>query len=49
MTEEEMAEWHHGLTEHEFEQRLEDGDGQRSLMCCRPWACKDWDMTEQLN
>ena len=49
MTEEEMAEWHHGLTGHEFEQPLEDGDGQRSLMCFSPWGRKDWNMTEQLN
>ena len=26
-----------------------DGDGQRSLACCRPWGCKESDMTEQLN
>ena len=22
------------------------GDGQGSLMCCSPWGCKEWDMTE---
>ena len=24
-------------------------DGQRSLVCCSPWGCKESDMTEQLN
>ena len=28
---------------------LGDGDGQRSLACCRPWGRKESDMTEQLN
>ena len=35
MTENEMVGWHHG---HEFEQTLGDGDGQGSLVCCRPWG-----------
>ena len=26
-----------------------DGEGQRSLVCCIPWDCKELDMTEQLN
>ena len=25
------------------------GDGQGSLMCCRPWGPKESDTTEQLN
>ena len=33
----------------EFEQALEVGDGQGSLVCCSPWALKELDMTEQLN
>ena len=34
MTEEEMVGWHHELDGHEFEQGLEAGDGQGSLVCC---------------
>ena len=37
-TEEEMVGWHHWLNGHEFEQTLEDGGGQRSLVCCSPWG-----------
>ena len=54
-TEEEMVGWHHWLNGHEFEQTLEDGGGQRSLVCCSPWSCKqsdtiyDWTTTEQLS
>ena len=25
------------------------GEGQRSLVYCRPWGCKELDTTEQLN
>ena len=49
MTEDEMVEWHHQLNGHEFEQALEVGDGQGSLVCCSPWGGKDTDRTEQLN
>ena len=49
MTEDEMVGWHHRLDGHEFEQAAGVGDGQVSLMCCRPWGCKVSDMTEQLN
>ena len=46
MTEDEMIGWHHQLDEHEFEQALGFGDdGQGSLICCSPWACKESDMT----
>jgi len=34
----EMVGWHHRLNEHEFEQTLGDGAGQRSLVCCNPWS-----------
>ena len=44
-----MVGWHHRLNGYEFEQALEDGDGQGSLVCCSPWGCKELDMTEQLN
>ena len=41
--------WHHRLDGHEFEEALEVGDGQRSLVCCSPWGCKESDVTERLN
>ena len=44
-----MVGWHHRLNGYEFEQALEDGDGQGSLVCCSPWGCKESDTTEQLN
>ena len=34
---------------HEFEQALGVGDGQGSLVCCSPWGCKGFDVTEWLN
>ena len=37
-TENEMVGWHHQLDTHEFEQALEDGEGQTSLVCCSPWG-----------
>jgi len=40
---------HHRLNGHEFEQTLGDSEGQGSLACCRPWGCRESDMTEQLN
>ena len=46
MTEDEMVEWHHRLNGHEFEQTSGDSEGQGSLTCCRPWGCKELDMTE---
>ena len=48
-TEDEMAGWHHWLNGHEFEQTLQDGEGQGSLACCSPWGLKESDMTERLN
>ena len=44
-----MVEWHHRLNGHESEQTLGDGDGQRSLVCCGSWSCKESDTTEQPN
>ena len=32
-----------------FEQGPEDGEEQRSLVCCSPWGRKESDTTEQLN
>ena len=44
-----MAGWHHQLDGHEFEQALEVGDGQKSLVCCSPRGHKQSDATESLN
>ena len=46
MTEDEVAEWHHRLNGHEFEQALGVGDGLGGLECCSPWGSKESDMTE---
>ena len=48
-TQHEMVGWHHQLYGHEFAQAPGVGDGQRSLVCCRPWGCKESDTTERLN
>ena len=45
-TEDEMVGWHHQLNGHVFEQALEDGEGQESLVCCSPWSHKESDMTD---
>ena len=45
MTEDEMVGWHHGLTGHELEQTLGDGEGQGGLACCRPRDRKEADTT----
>ena len=44
-----MVGWHHQLKGHESEQTPGVGGGQRSLMCCSPWAPKESDTTERLN
>ena len=49
MTENEMVGWHHPFDGHEFEEAPGVGDGQGGLVCCSPWGCKEWDMTEPLN
>ena len=49
MTENEVVGWHHQLNGHEFEQTLEDSEGQGSLVCCSSWGCKELDTTEWLN
>ena len=48
MTEDEMVGWHHWLNEYEFEQTPGDNGGQRNLMCCSPWGCKESDTTKWL-
>ena len=40
MTEGEMVGWHHRLNGREFAKTPGGGDGQGSLACCSPWACK---------
>ena len=37
------------LNGHEFEHTQGDGEGQGSLVCCRPWGLKESDPTEWLN
>ena len=49
MTEDEMVGWHHRLNGHEFDQAPGDGKELESLACCRPWGCKESDMTEWLD
>ena len=44
-----MVEWCHRVNGHEFEQIMEDSEGQRSLAFCSPWSHKESDMTQQLN
>ena len=47
--EDEMVRLHHWLNGHEFEQTLEDSEGQRSLTHHHPWSHKQADMTQLLN
>ena len=49
MIEVDMVGWHHQLDGHEFEQTVEVGEGQGSLMCCSPWGHEESDMTWWLN
>ena len=49
MTEDEMVGWHHRLDGHGFGQTPRVGDGQRGLVCCGSWGCKELDTTERLN
>ena len=46
MTEDEMVVWHHLVNGYEFEQALGVGDGQKSLVCCSLWGCRELDKTE---
>ena len=45
-TEDNMVRWHHWFNGHEFEQTLEDIEGQGSLVCCSPWAHKQVDISD---
>ena len=49
MIEDEMAGWHHGLSEHGFGWTLGDGEGQGDLACCGSWGLEESETTEQLN
>ena len=49
MTEDEMVEWHHQLSGHEFGWTPGAGDGQGVLACCGSWGHKELDTTEWLN
>ena len=49
MTEDEMVEWHHQLSGHEFGYAPRVGDGQGGLACFIPRGRKELDTTEQLN
>ena len=48
-TEYEMVGWHHRLNGHEFGWTPGAGDGQKGLVCCGSWGCKESDTTERLN
>ena len=41
----EVVGWHHGLNAHDLDQTPGDNEGQRSLVCCSPWGCKESDRT----
>jgi len=45
MTEDKMDGWHHWLNVHEFELTQGEYDGQRRLVCCSSWGCKELDTT----
>ena len=44
-TEDEIVGWHHRLNGHECEQTPGESRGQKSLVCCISWGCKESDMT----
>ena len=48
MTEDEIVEWHHQLSGHEFEWPPGVGDGQGCLAYCDSWGCKESDTSERL-
>ena len=46
MKEDEMVGCHHRVNGHGFGQTTGVGDVEGGLACCRPWGCKESDMTE---
>ena len=49
VTEDKLVGCYHWCYERELRQTPKDGEGQRSLMCCRPWGRKESDTTWWLN
>ena len=49
VTEYEMVGWYHWFNGHELGQTLEDGGGQRGLVCCSLWSHKELDTAWRLN
>ena len=47
-SEDEMAGRHHQCNAHELGQTSGDGEGQRGLVCCSPWGCKESDLNVRL-
>ena len=45
-TEDEIVGWQHQLNGHEFEQALENNEGQGNLACCSPQGCQELDTNE---
>ena len=48
-TEDEMLGWHYRFNGHGFGWTLGAGEGQRGLVCCGSWGCKESNTTEHLN
>ena len=49
VSEDQRAGWHHWCNGHELGKTSGDSEGQRGLVCCSPWNCKELDMTGWLN
>ena len=47
--EDEMVRWHHLLNGHGFEPTPGHSEGQRNLVCCSSWGCRESDTTQPLN
>ena len=47
--EDEVVGRHHCLNGHEYEQTPGDSGGQKGLMGCSPWGCKEPDTAQQLH
>ena len=48
-TEDEMSRWHHWCNGHVLVQTSGGGEGERGLVYCSPWGCKESNMTGRLN
>ena len=49
MIENEIVEWYQQCNGDEFEQTMENSEGQRNLAYCSTWGHKESDTMEQLN